>query len=413
MALEIRPYRPEEIAAFSRVGGIVFGNHTGRPYDAANDPFPIPPEWSVCAFEDNVLATTYAAYPFTMRLNGAPAPVAGVTMVGTLPWFRRRGHLRKIMEFDFKKRYEQHEQPIAALLASIAAIYQRYGYAIVSSRQQYTIDPKWINIAPSVPQATGSWRELTLDDLPLIKQVYREFATPRNGFLHRAQVTWDFGALGVRANPGGGPDIGPSLLALYEENGEPKGYALYGARWFENHADGAGPGQRLFVRDYAWLTTGAYRAMWDHFKTFDLVKRVIVSQAPADDPAFDIMLDPRELDATRYDWLLGRIIDLERALPLRPYGEGRVVFDVRDAMCPWNADRWLLEAGPEGAAVSRTKETPQLTLDISALAQLLFGQVSPSHAVRIGRAEASPDAPLDLWDAMWRTNYAPFCPDGF
>jgi predicted acetyltransferase len=299
------------------------------------------------------------------------------------------------------------------LLASIAAIYQRYGYAIVSSRQQYTIDPKWINIAPSVPPATGSWRELTLDDLPLIKQVYRDFATPRNGFLHRAQVTWDFGALGVRANPGGSPDIGPSLLALYEENGEPKGYALYGARWFENHADGAGAGQRLFVRDYAWLTTGAYRAMWDHFKTFDLVKRVIVEKAPADDPAFDIMLDPRELDATRYDWLLGRIIDLERALPLRPYGEGRVVFDVRDAMCPWNADRWLLEAGPEGAAVSRTKETPQLTLDISALAQLLFGQVSPSHAVRIGRAEASPDAPLDLWDAMWRTNYAPFCPDGF
>ena len=75
--------------------------------------------------------------------------------------------------------------------------------------------------------------------------------------------------------------------------------------------------------------------------------------------------------------------------------------------------RWLLEAGPEGAAVSRTRETPQLTLDISALAQLLFGQVSPSHAVRIGRAEALPDAPLGLWDAMWRTNYAPFCPDGF
>jgi predicted acetyltransferase len=200
---------------------------------------------------------------------------------------------------------------------------------------------------------------------------------------------------------------------VYEERGEPTGYVAYATKWFENYGDGAGAGQRLLVRDYAWLTPGAYRAMWEFFKTFDLVRRIHMGNVPIDDPAFDVMLDPRELHATRHDWLLARIIDLERTLPLRPYGEGRVVFEVRDEMCPWNDDRWLLEAGPEGAAVSRTKETPQLSLDISALAQLLFGQVSPSLAVRFGRAEAAPDAPLDRWDAMWKTAYAPFCPDGF
>ena len=412
MALEIRPYREEERAAFSRVPSIVFGNYDGRPYDPANDRGGIQPEWSMCAFEDGELATTYAAFPFTMRLNGMPAPAAGVTAVGTLPWFRRRGHLRKIMAHDFKKRYEQHEQPLAVLLASIAAIYQRYGYAVVSSRQEYNIDPKWIGFAPTAPAAEGTWREVSKDDLPLLKQIYREFATPRNGYLHRAQIMWEAGALATLPG-GGGPNLGPSLLSVYEERGEPKGYITFASRWLENHPDGAGPGQRLFVRDYAWLTPGAYRAMWDMLKTFDLVKRVIVERAPMDDPAFDLMLDPRELRATRGDWLLARIIDLERTLPLRPYGEGRVVLHVRDEMCPWNADRWLLEAGPEGAAVSRTKETPQLSLDISALAQLLFGQVSPARAVQYGRAEASPGAPLDRLDAMFRTAYAPFCPDGF
>jgi hypothetical protein len=33
--------------------------------------------------------------------------------------------------------------------------------------------------------------------------------------------------------------------------------------------------------------------------------------------------------------------------------------------------------------------------------------------VRYGRAEAAPDAPLRLWDAMWRTEYAPYCPNMF
>jgi predicted acetyltransferase len=107
-------------------------------------------------------------------------------------------------------------------------------------------------------------------------------------------------------------------------------------------------------------------------------------------------------------------VDLERALPLRPYGAtGRVTFEVRDSLCPWNDGRWALEAGPEGAAVSRTKDTPQLSMDVSTLALLMFGTISPSHAANIGRAEAAPDAPLDLWDSMWRTKYAPWCPDGF
>jgi predicted acetyltransferase len=136
--------------------------------------------------------------------------------------------------------------------------------------------------------------------------------------------------------------------------------------------------------------------------------------AAPDDPAFDILLDPRELNATRADHILGRIIDVERALPLRPYGrEGRITFDVRDEMCPWNRGGWALEAGAEGAGITRTNDAPQLTLDVSALALLMFGTVAPSSLVRWGRAEASVNAPLELWDAMWRTEHAPHCPDGF
>jgi predicted acetyltransferase len=417
VTLEIRPYLPEESDAFNRVPAIVFGNYTGKlrsetPVEQRG-PDLVPPELSVCAFEDGTLASTYAAYPFTMRLNGAKASAAGVTAVGTLPWFRRRGHLRKIMEYDFKRRYEERMEPIGVLLASMAAIYQRYGYGVCSSRYAYTIDPKRIDFAPTLAPSRGTWREASKDELPLLQSMYRQFSRPRNGYLHRAPVMWDVQVLGLGPNFGGGPNFGPSLIAVYEEAGAPQGYVVYAAKWYDQAPDGAGPGQRLLVRDYVWHTPSAYRAMWDFFKTFDLANRVLLPMAPPDDPAFDIMLDPRELDATRFDWLLGRIIDVERALPLRPYGEGRVVFELRDEMCPWNGGHWALDAGAEGTTMTRSKESPSLSLDVSALAQLLFGQVSPTHAVRYGRAEAAPNAPLLLWDAMFRTEYAPFCPDGF
>lgn len=410
MTLEIRPYREEETEAFYRVPSIVFGNYTGKPRDPSR-PGGVPPEWSLCAFEDGELATTYAAYPFTIRLNGAPARAAGVTAVGTLPWYRRRGHLRKITELDFKRRYEERLEPIAILTASISGIYHRYGYAVTAFRDRYSIDPRWINFAPSLPKAEGTWREINADDPQVIKDIYRKFAGDRNGYIHRAQVMWAVGALGLK--PGFGPDYGRGIIAVYEEGGVPQAYATYSAKYFDSFWDGAGEGQRVFVRDIAWLTPSAYRAIWEHLRSFDLAVRVQMF-APVDDPARDILLDPRELHATRGDHILGRIIDVERALALRPYGaEGRVVFEVRDAMCPWNADRWALEAGAEGAAISRTKESPQLTLDVSTLALLMFGTITPSHAVHIGRAEASAGAPLDLWDAIWRTKHAPYCPDGF
>lgn len=414
MALEIRPYREGETEAFYRVPAIVFAHYRGQTLEEEPPGARIPPEWSLCAFEDGELATTYGAFPFQMRLNGAKAPAAGVTFVGTLPWFRRRGHLRRIMEHDFRRRYEQRMEPIAILTASIAAIYHRFGYAVCSATLRYNIEPRYINFVPSLPRPTGSIREASPDELPLLQQLYRDFSAPRNGYLHRAPMMWEAGVLGRGFWPGANNEGGPSLLAVYEEQGVPLGYVAYAAKHFQSHDDGGGPGQRVFVRDWAWKTPAAYRALWEFFLTFDLAARVVVPSAPVDDPAFDVMLDPRELRATSRDHLMGRVIDVERALPIRPYGaEGRVVFEVHDDMCPWNEGRWALDAGRDGAHIARTNESPQLTLDVSGLAQILFGQVSPSQAARIGRAEAVPDAPLALWDTMWRTEYAPYSPDAF
>jgi predicted acetyltransferase len=413
MALEIRPYREEEVQAFYRVPSVVFANYTGQDMDLSQSRFNIRPEWSLCAIEDGDLATTYAAYPFTMRLNGAPARAAGVTVVGTLPWFRRRGHLRKIMEFDFKRRYEEQMEPIAILIASIAQIYQRYGYAVVTSKTRYIIDPKWIALAPSIPEPRGSWREGTKDELPLLKDIYKQFVTPRNGYLHRGAPIWEGQVLGANDEWGAG-QVGPSIIAIYEEDGQPQGYVTFAAKFLFEHLGHGGPGQRIFVRDYAWLRPSAYHAMWPFLKNFDLAEGIVVDKAAADDPAFDIMLNPRELNANRADWILARIIDIERALPLRPYGaEGRIVMRVRDEMCPWNDDTWALEVTGTEGQISRTKESPQIDLHVSSLVQLLFGQTSPTTAVRIGRADAVPNAPLGLWDAMFKTAYAPFCPDTF
>src|SRR5688500_10987261 len=62
MTLEIRPHRPDEAEAFNRVPQVVFGNYTVPVRVPEPGQEVIRPEWTLCAFEDGELATTYAAY---------------------------------------------------------------------------------------------------------------------------------------------------------------------------------------------------------------------------------------------------------------------------------------------------------------------------------------------------------------
>jgi predicted acetyltransferase len=398
MAVVIRPAEPEEMEEFIRIGALSLALDRSQ-FEAMR------PEWTLCAFEDGRLATCYGAWPFTMRLNGAPVPIAAVTTVSTLPVYRRRGHLRAIMQADFQRLHEREGPAIAALYASLAAIYQRFGYGVVSTHWSYRVEPRYLAFAhPAVVR--GQLREVTRDDAGLLNDVLRRYREPRTGALHRSRAVWAMGAL---ADPPAGHTLS---LVLYEEDGAAQGYIVYTTG--PGRFDGPGPGQVLAVRDLAWLTPAAYRALWEHVGRFDLVREVTWGVVPADDPLPHLLLEPRMLHATARDGLLARVVDVARALPSRPYGAaGRLTFELLDEMCPWNAGRWALETtGPE-SEVTRYGGTPQVTLPVHTLAMLLFGQISATEAARMGRLDAHDLDALETWDLTMRTRYRPFCAEHF
>jgi len=227
MGMEIRPAREEEIEQFTQVASTAL---VMKPTSFVG----MRPEFTLCAFEDGKLATSYAAWPLTMRFNGESVPVAAVTSVGTLPIYRRRGYLRKITAAHFNLLHEQGERAIAILLASQAAIYQRYGYAIVSTVNHYNVEPRYLefSFSQAVP---GTFREVSNDKFELLVDLYRKFRTDRTGYLHRGKVMWEAGVLSP-------PPTGGQLnKVIYEESGEPLGYVIYTVQ----QQQGPGPGPRL------------------------------------------------------------------------------------------------------------------------------------------------------------------------
>jgi predicted acetyltransferase len=404
MSLEIRPIRSGEQDAFNNVVRTVFAADTQMHVEMRE-------EWTLCGFEDGVMTTSYGAWPLTMLLNGAAVPFAGVTMVGTLPYFRRRGHLRRVVDEHFRQLHERGERSIAALFASRTAIYQRYGYAVVSGAQSYTIEPRDISLL-HLPEATGEFRPAAESDADLLIELYHRFGQGRNAWLLRYGDYFKIpGAPYATYQPP--EEAARQKKVIYYEDGVPLGYLVYSVT--RDVRSGAMMGQLLNVAEMAWLAPEAYHAIWTYLSRFDLISQITVGKVPPDDPLPHLLLEPKRLTVgVPSSGMAARIVDVEKALPLRPYGEkGTLTFEIIDDLCDWNRGTWRLEATAAGSEVTRGAAAPELTMPVSTLAMLVFGRITATEAARMGRLEVHEPTALPRWDAVMRTERAPYCQDFF
>ncbi len=204
-------------------------------------------------------------------------------------------------------------------------------------------------------------------------------------------------------------------VAVYRNSdGEARGHVVYATDG--PHTENAGPNQVMNVHDFVWLDMDAYHGLWEYIRRHDLVGTVQMSNCVGeDDPAPDLLLEPRMLHRRTSDGIWMRITDVEKAIPQRPYGDrGELTLSVvGDDMCAWNNGVYLLETDGRTTDVRRTDRTPELTMSPNTLASLLAGHRSATHFARAGRLEAADAKALLRADRIFRTEYAPHCPNGF
>ena len=402
MGIEIRAARADEMDQFGAVTEYAYAGAFGTGGDnvvTRNNQ----PQWTLCAFVDGRLATTYSVLPLTMRANGRAVALGGVSAVGTLPEFRRRGLLRRITVQSFAD-MRSRGQAVAALWASQAAIYQRYGYALASAQMGYRVDPREIGFGDGDGGGASVARVFGDAGFEAVKRTYIEFVAARTGYLHRAKPMWLNNAL---SNAQGAVHI-----AVASRAGVPVGYVIY--LLHDGSSGHFTRNQEIVVRDLAWLDADAYRSLWSWLARHDLVGRVHWARAPVDDPAGELFVEPRLLHAELRDGIWLRIVDVAAALSGRGYsGRGSLTLQIQDDdLAPWNAGRFRLEVDGDAATVSATTSRADLHLDVKALASLYSGYRSARQLRNWALLEANDDA-VARADALFATTHAPHCPDTF
>lgn len=347
---------------------------------------------------------------FTMRVSvpGGELPMAGVTMVGVHPTHRRRGVLSEMIRQQFEAIHRRHE-PLAGLWASEGAIYQRFGYGIGTQAARFEVERGGASFRDPFDPA-GTVRIVSRDEAEAaFPPVFDRLGSERPGIVPRVPQWWrsEFFNDPERRRHGGSP----ATYVVHEADGEVDGYARYRLypEWDER-----GPKYVLEVHEAVAIGPSATRELWGYLFGIDLVRTVKARNLPVDHSLLLLLAEPRRLGWSLGDALWLRIVDLVPALEGRGWADdGRLVLEVRDEMCPWNAGRWEVVVDGGHGRVTASTEDADLALDTRDLAAAYLGAVGMSQMVAAGRvSELSPGA-ADRADSMLRVPLAPWCPTGF
>lgn len=369
MTLSLRPMTETDWPAWTGVGGEAFGN---APSPHLLELFKGLTEFdrSLGAFEGDLLVGVTAVCSFTMTVPGGPIPVAGVTSVGVLPSHRRRGVLSALMARQLRDVRERGET-VAALYASEAAIYRRFGYGRAADNLFFDIpthSSAFVKNAPADPALR--LRVVTpAEGRPAFEKTFESLLDSRPGLYARTPARWNALLSDHEADQGG---AGPLRAVVVEDGRGPRGYALFRIKM--NFTPHDLPDGELRLEELFGLDPAAYALLWRHVLDRDLVARVRAEQRPVDDPLIHLLAEPRRLNAGWLDELWIRLVDVERALAARRYSAPvDVVIEVEDPLCPWNARRWRLSAGASGARCVPSGDPADLRLPVTALGAAYLG----------------------------------------
>ena len=358
-------------------------------------------------FDGKEMVATAGIFSYQMTVPGGSLACGGVTRVSVLSTHRRRGLLTAMMRRQLDDMHERGE-PLAALYASEAPIYGRFGYGLGTYQAAVEIErPRAVFAKP----VTGSGR-LDMVDLPTavraFTRVWEDARLDQPGMLRFDERWMRYQLTDLELHREG---ASPHYRVLYQTGDNPFGFAIYRIKmdW-----DASGPNGTLRLEMLIASTAEAYAALWRHVLDVDLMARVAAEMRPVDEPLRFLLADSRQPKTRVEDGLWLRLVDVAAALEGRRYAvEGRLLLRVRDVFCPWNAGQHELVGGPGGAECKAASGTPDLALDAADLAALYLGANRFRTLFDAGRVEELRPGAIARADAMFATDRAPWCPSHF
>ena len=202
---------------------------------------------------------------------------------------------------------------------------------------------------------------------------------------------------------------GSPVVEVLAPDGRTTGYVVFRveSKYEDGHSN-----DTVHVVELLGSTPGSWSALWSVVLGLDLATRVKGPFRPLDDPLFEFLSGVRRVQRTLTDTVWVRVLDVERALTSRTYGQpGALTISISDAMgiahgtyrLDWDGHR--IDCGG-------TSGTADLEVDVSDLGAALLGRPAFASASLAGTIGGSYEAAA-LADRMFAHHRSPYCPEVF
>ncbi|MFF0554364.1 GNAT family N-acetyltransferase [Streptomyces sp. NPDC004311] len=365
------------------------------------------------AYDGDLLVGFMAAYDFRLSVPGADLPCPGLTFVSVAPTHRRRGVLTRLMA-HMLGRAAEGGRPLAALWASEAAIYGRFGYGSATTGATVEIDssrPLALRIAPDRRPLRFVDPE---DAVAVIGPCHEAARAARPGRPTRSPERWREEWLTEQDEED--EELSPPRIIALGDPGEPvAGYVVYRTKPEGDNGPARTPGL-VRVDELEADGPAVAAALWECVAALDLTGRVRAWGRPVDDPLLHFAADRDQVRVTaQFPALWLRLVDVAGALTARSWAAPvDLVLELRDARMPANAGRFRLRAGPHGTSYEPAgAAAADLALDVRELAACYLGGTRVTELVAAGLVQEHVPGAAAALDAALRTPVLPHTGDEF
>lgn len=340
-----------------------------------------------------VPVATYSSWDGTYNAGAGLIPTDFVSEVTVRPTHRRRGLLRALVTHDLTQA-ALRGQPLAALTATDAKIYGRFGFGIasqvskveVNTGHDFVVTAPWSGSVHYVDPVSAS---------DIGRDIHERWHETHRGSLSRPaqyyRPDWDWRT----------EEKAKAFRCLLhrDDEGRPQGWMLIRVE---------SEGELLRVVDLVALTPDAEFGLWTTIGAIELNQKVVADSLDPNSPLWWALGDNRVLRTVSVEdhiWL--RILDPLAALRGRGWErDGRCVLRVDDPM-GFADGAYLIEVRDGEARVEPTEAAWDARTSVSDLASLYSGVIPAETLRQSGRLIADAPAAARIGE-LFATRLKPF-----
>lgn len=268
--------------------------------------------------EDGQLAAKVHQIPLSCYINGKAFAMGGIAGVASWPEYRRRGMVKHLLYHALVK-MKENGQSISLLHPFSFAFYRKYGWEHAFTRQHYSLPMKRLKKKWNL---SGGYVRRIGPDIPLLQQIYSEYASTFNGMLVRDEAWWRQRVLTKKYQ----------IAATFNRQDEPEGYIIYDVT------------SNIFtIKEWAYVNVQAQKQLLHFIANHDSMADKVELTVPERDN-LPLLLDEPRFEQKLTPYFMARIVDVQQFLQEYPFqDEGEFTLVVSDEFFPENSGTYQLD----------------------------------------------------------------------